>query len=438
MGTALLLLCFGLAPVALASYGSLNQRWLETCGSYPYYYETACHQFVRWDLEARRLWPSISKTAKPSKPTVYDCMNLKCLCPYMRGQISGGSQCVFADGTVLKRAVRKEYRMLTDGERKRYHRAMNKIKWSGVYDELAKIHTEYATSPAAHGGSGFLPWNREYMKRLEIALRMVDHEVALPYWDPTLDYELSDPRYSVLWSEELMGEQDYDGYVRRSPFKRWTSHGRSIFRRNVGDKGNLMKETDIITITDLTNEYQHIFAHTAASLGCPNPGYWTAIEYVGADSQLFVGGDMLNFLTATNDPLFWSLHAMIDSIWEQWRQLHQSVHSHRENQYPTNDTRCSGPAHFRDSPMVPFNNHKVIDGLSNKYTKNLYTYGKRPQCDGSNSCGSKYLYCELGTRHCASKVRIGGPCTNYSPGECYNGKCKNNICVDMSSESQNV
>ncbi|KIH68242.1 hypothetical protein ANCDUO_01421 [Ancylostoma duodenale] len=57
--------------------------------------------------------------------------------------------------------------MLTDGERKRYHRAMNKIKWSGVYDELAKIHTEYATSPAAHGGSGFLPWNREYMKRLK-------------------------------------------------------------------------------------------------------------------------------------------------------------------------------------------------------------------------------------------------------------------------------
>ncbi|KIH69098.1 hypothetical protein ANCDUO_00562 [Ancylostoma duodenale] len=78
---------------------------------------------------------------------------------------------------------------------------------------------------------------------------MVDHEVALPYWDPTLDYELSDPRYSVLWSEELMGERDYDEFVRRSPFKSWTTHGSGI-KRNVGDKGYLMKETDITTITD--------------------------------------------------------------------------------------------------------------------------------------------------------------------------------------------
>ncbi|RCN47522.1 hypothetical protein ANCCAN_06419 [Ancylostoma caninum] len=154
---------------------------------------------------------------------------------------------------------------------------------------------------------------------------MVDHEVALPYWDPTLDNELSDPRYSVLWSEELMGEQDYDGFVRKSPFKRWTSQGHSTIIRNVGDKGYLMKETDIKTITDLTNEYEHILAHTAASLDCPNPGYWTAIEYVGADSQLFVGGDMLNFLKATNDPLFWSLHAMVDLIWEEWRNLYQRV-----------------------------------------------------------------------------------------------------------------
>ncbi|RCN47521.1 hypothetical protein ANCCAN_06418 [Ancylostoma caninum] len=140
MGTTLLLLCFGIAPVALASYYSLHERWLETCGSYPQYYETACHQFVRWDLEARKL------SATP-------------------GQINGGSQCVFRNGTVLKRAVRKEYRMLTNGERKRYHNAMNAIKRSGVYDELAGIHTKYATSPAAHGGSGFLPWNREYLKR---------------------------------------------------------------------------------------------------------------------------------------------------------------------------------------------------------------------------------------------------------------------------------
>ncbi|EPB75537.1 hypothetical protein ANCCEY_05359 [Ancylostoma ceylanicum] len=166
-----------------------------------------------------------------------------------------------------------------------------------------------------------------------------------------------------------MGEQSYDGYVDKSPFKNWTTlDGRRTFKRNVGDKGYLMKETDITTITDWTNEYEHIFAHTAASLNCPNPGYWSAIEYVGSKSQLFVGGDMQDFLTATNDPLFWSLYAMVDFIWEQWRELYQPILSDREKQYPANDTTCSGPAHFRNSPMIPFNNFKVIDGLSTKYT----------------------------------------------------------------------
>ncbi|KAL6725894.1 hypothetical protein Aduo_007916 [Ancylostoma duodenale] len=167
--------------------------------------------------------------------------------------------------------------------------------------------------------------------RLEIALRMVDHEVALPYWDPTLDYELSDPRYSVLWSEELMGERDYDEFVRRSPLKSWTTHD------------------------------------------CSNPGYWSAIEYIGSDPQLFVGGDMENFLTASNDPLFWSLHAMIDLIWQRWRNLYQTTVSDRESQYPANDTTCSGPAHFRDSPIVPFNNFRIIDGFSNNYTREYET-----------------------------------------------------------------
>ncbi|EYC33685.1 hypothetical protein Y032_0002g930 [Ancylostoma ceylanicum] len=364
-------------------------------------------------------------------------MNLECLCPYMDGIILTGGECMLQtkDGyRTLKKAVRKEYRMLTDQERKRYHKAMNKIKKNGVYDKLAKLHANYSTSPAAHGGSGFLPWSREYLKRLEIALRLVDPEVALPYWDPTLDYELSDPTYSILWSRKLMGEQSYDGYVDKSPFKNWTTlDGRRTFKRNVGDKGYLMKETDITTITDWTNEYEHIFAHTAASLNCPNPGYWSAIEYVGSKSQLFVGGDMQDFLTATNDPLFWSLYAMVDFIWEQWRELYQPILSDREKQYPANDTTCSGPAHFRNSPMIPFNNFKVIDGLSTKYTQEFYKYEERPKCDGSNSCGSKYLFCERGTRHCASKVKIGGPCTNYSPGECYEGECKNNICVKKSA-----
>lgn len=117
---------------------------------------------------------------------------------------------------------------------------------------------------------------------------MVDPTVALPYWDPTLDDESPNPIYSTLWSKELMGEQDRDGYVRKSPFKTWTTldvcifivqssrsvdnvqpaliKGDETFKRDVGRRRYLMTESDVKGIIYNTFKYQDIFAHTTASL----------------------------------------------------------------------------------------------------------------------------------------------------------------------------
>ncbi|EPB75538.1 hypothetical protein ANCCEY_05360 [Ancylostoma ceylanicum] len=122
------------------------------------------------------------------------------------------SKCLLPNGEELKKAVRKEYRSLTDEERERYHKAVRTIKQNGEYDKLSMIHTRSTTSPAAHGGPGFLGWHREFIKRYEIALRRVDHKVALPYWDSTIEERLHHKQDSTLWSKELMGEADSDGY----------------------------------------------------------------------------------------------------------------------------------------------------------------------------------------------------------------------------------
>lgn len=69
------------------------------------------------------------------------------------------------DGRPLRKAVRQEYRMLTDVQRTLFHDAINTLKRSGVFDQIANIHSNVTIAGSAHGAPSFLPWHREYIKR---------------------------------------------------------------------------------------------------------------------------------------------------------------------------------------------------------------------------------------------------------------------------------
>jgi hypothetical protein len=58
----------------------------------------------------------------------------------------------------------------------------------------------------------------------------VDPDVALPYWDTTLDARLPNPRDSVLWTEELLGASDQLGAVIDGPFADFRSTNYSTIR----------------------------------------------------------------------------------------------------------------------------------------------------------------------------------------------------------------
>ncbi|KAK3592504.1 hypothetical protein CHS0354_026626, partial [Potamilus streckersoni] len=55
--------------------------------------------------------------------------------------------------------IRREYRTLSDAEREAYHAAINKLKESGVYSDLAKLHQGPALKEL-HNGPNFLSWHR--------------------------------------------------------------------------------------------------------------------------------------------------------------------------------------------------------------------------------------------------------------------------------------
>ena len=77
--------------------------------------------------------------------------------------------CTAAIPCVTGCRTRKEYRSMSDAERETFHKALKKMQANMIgdvseYGLFVKIHNKLQ-SPAAHGGSAFLPWHRVFLFR---------------------------------------------------------------------------------------------------------------------------------------------------------------------------------------------------------------------------------------------------------------------------------
>ncbi|CAG9529493.1 unnamed protein product [Cercopithifilaria johnstoni] len=360
----------------------------------------------------------------------YDCMTITCLCPFFQGSIGPQNQCILRNGQLLTMGYRKEYRMLTEDERLRFFNAITTLKRSGEYDRMSLEHQMVGQGSGAHAGPGFLPWHREFLKRFEIALRLIDPQVSLPYWDSVIDQYLPDPRDSIFFSPYFIGETDEFGNVITGPFAYWsTIDGRTAILRALGEKGKLFTEYDIIDILSQTS-LEQVMAYTAPVNDCPYPAGFSALEYTHSFVHLWIGGHMEPPEQSSNDPVFYGLHAFVDLLWELWRHGRQS-HWARENQYSQDIQECADPRHFSYAPMVPFNLLNR-DGLSNLYTEQMYRFAPRPGCSFEIPfCGSPYLFCDARVSpHCVSKIKLGGICASFEGLDaCFNSICVAGRCI---------
>ncbi|VDL75228.1 unnamed protein product [Nippostrongylus brasiliensis] len=369
----------------------------------------------------------------------YDCMTLACLCPFFAGTMQGG-HCVLANNVVLRMSYRKEYRMMTDDERNRWHNALATLKANGEYDRLSRQHFDKFCPVAL-------------FCRVEIALRMVDPTVAIPYWDSVMDNYLPDPRDSIIFSNLFAGETDFYGNVIQGPFAYWrTLEGRSTilrqvhlylrtsFRsriamftigvRNLGREGSLFNENQVNNVV-AQNTIENTLAYTAPLAGCPYPNNYGAIEYIHSNVHLWVGGDMKPPSTSANEPLFFMHHSFVDYLWELWRQLKQPRWL-REVAYSNDHGYCTNQLHFSWAYMRPFPYLQNRDGLSNSYTDQMYRYAPRPSCSLQNpNCGSPYLFCDTrGYPHCVAKIKMNGNCQGFENFDaCYMGRCWWGRCI---------
>jgi len=242
-----------------------------------------------------------------------------------------------------------------------------------------------------------------------------------------MDNMLRNKRDSIIWSDDFLGTPL--GQVTTGPYAGWTvlnalpNSTDLRLRRAVGSNpaGGLFQDSDVQTFTNYPDFANFSF--------CSNPGFEGAHGLI----HRFVGGFMGNIVLSPNDPVFYSHHAFVDFMWEHFRQAKQTAHQ-RENYWPPVDPTCTVSVEFasKEHQMRPFNQTNK-DGLSETYTRELYKYDERPQCNAARTActpASKWLFCDKKSERCITKIVLGGDCNGYEDQDiCYNGKCDAGKCI---------
>ncbi|KAL4234837.1 hypothetical protein ACF0H5_006478 [Mactra antiquata] len=286
--------------------------------------------------------------------------------------------------------IRREYRMLSDAARNAYHAAVNALKSSGQYNRYANIHR--AATRSAHGGPNFLGWHRVYLALYEEALRRINSNVALPYWDSSLDFHMNRPDDSIIWSAAFLGNGD--GFVRTGPFAGWRTSTDRRLTRNVGRRSRLISKP---VINDILTRCR------MSQISVPTAARRYDLETHHGGPHNWVGGQMMSLLTSADDPVFFMHHAFVDYIWELFR-LHQVVNCSVD---PSTDYPRTTGLHAPNRRMVRLPPYRNVDGIRLYWTELWYRYEYSPTCSSERpTCRSPYLRCDRRNWRCISETRL--------------------------------
>lgn len=281
--------------------------------------------------------------------------------------------------------IRKNARWLTTEEREAFLKAVltlkaTKCKKNGqemsLYDFYPLEHrvivnrnrAKYGTRmrDGGHGGPGFLPWHREWLRRFERDLReVVDDSITLPYWDATDIWGTK----NVIFQDKFMGpavgpkdreSTDQDDYKIKSGYFRenmpedeipsWWPYtngqpldGFKVKKSISNDHLVSMKGQEPWFKTTGLTRYRNQFDPNQSDLHLPkkaniralllNGEYYDSyargnferihegIAYHGG-GHVWVGGLMGDPDTSPNDPIFFLHHCAVDLIWALWQDRH--------------------------------------------------------------------------------------------------------------------
>ncbi|MEU8650231.1 tyrosinase family protein [Streptomyces sp. NPDC048737] len=238
--------------------------------------------------------------------------------------------------------IRRDVSTLTADERRRFVRALLKLKRRGEYDEFVRMHIDHYVSDGegglrtAHMAPSFLPWHRRFLLDLENALRRVDPSVTVPYWDWTRDRTAT----SVPWTADLLGGNGRrsDRQVTTGPFAYAT--GNWTIRENVTDVEFLTRDIGrardpiaLPTRADVERALKDPVYDVSPWDSTVTRGFRNKLEGWGTGRgstawlnhnrvHRWVGGAMVGG-ASVNDPVFWLHHAFVDLLWTRWQRRHR-------------------------------------------------------------------------------------------------------------------
>ena len=288
--------------------------------------------------------------------------------------ISVGWRSVSASDTLL---VRKNIVDLTPTEKMAFVNAIKTLKTTtlpgrqiSIYDEFVVQHvaamglmSQDAKGPAAghdgaHESSIILPWHREFIWRFETALRSVDPNVTLPYWDWTNPQALA-----AIFADDFAGGNGEGveisipdagnftgGPVVSGAFTAangWTllpelhitpdgkPMGEVLLRfmqlpptnsypLSEADIDPILAANDYDTFRQAIEGFIKLNPSDEATPGVFMHNYFHSFVG-GASFDPSVGrpeplGTMASLASSIYDPVFWLIHANVDRLWAEWQQ----------------------------------------------------------------------------------------------------------------------
>lgn len=206
-----------------------------------------------------------------------------------------------------------------------FNDAINQLVRSGKWNELYLMHADRSENHRMHGSmSGpvgyarFLYWHRAYLIECELALKEINENITIPYWD---------------WLNSITVPKG----LMHMPI------------RGVSRNQGTIDFTDESEITRVMGQ------------GTFDDFVFDLEVYPHNNGHNWVGGVMSHPMDSPTDPLFYMHHANIDRIWSEWQAKQGN-----ENKKPiTSD---------RDSILDPWGDKWNIDNVHNISDLGEYSY----------------------------------------------------------------